>query len=60
MAIVDDVLAPHILDRIYSEGFGEVTVPDEVLEAILNTVAMLESMSKSDSTCKNNGIVVIM
>ena len=28
IAGVDDVLAPYILDWIYSEGFDEVTIPD--------------------------------
>ena len=45
MASLDYVLAPHILDWMYSEGFDEVKIPDEVLEAILNGVAMLESES---------------
>ena len=56
MASSDNVLAPYILDWIYSEGFDEATV----LEAILNCVAMLESASKSDSMCKNNGRMVTM
>ena len=53
MVSLDNVLAPNILDWIYSEGFDEVKIPDEVLEAILNGVALLESMSESDSVCKN-------
>ena len=52
-------LAPHILDWIYSEGFGEVTIPDKALEAKLKSVAMLESASENDSTFKNNERVVI-
>ena len=35
---LEDVLAPHILDWIHNEDFDEVTIPDEVLEAILNGV----------------------
>ena len=33
---------------------------DEVSEAILNGVAMLESVSKSDSMCKSNTRMVTM
>ena len=40
MASLDDVLAPHILDRIYSEGFDKVNISDKVLGVILNDVAM--------------------
>ena len=39
-------------------GFDEVTIPNMVPEAILNGVAMLESVSESGSTCKNNWRVV--
>ena len=60
MASLDDVLAAHVLDWIYNDGFEEVTIPDEVPEAILNGVILLESVCKSDSTCKNNGRVVTM
>ena len=49
-----------ILDWLYSEGFGEVAIPGKVSEAILNGVAVLESVNESDSTCKNNGRVVTM
>ena len=48
---MEDVLAPHILD---SESFDEVTIHDESLEAILNSVDVLESVNKSDGTYKNN------
>ena len=54
MASLDDVLALHILDCIYRKDF------EKVVEAILNGVAMLQSASESDSTCKNNGKVVTM
>ena len=60
MASVDNVLAPHILNWIYSEGFDVIKTADEVPKAILNAVAMLESMSEIDSTCKNNTRVVTM
>jgi len=46
MVSLDDALAPHILTWIYSEGFDKVTNPDEVLEAMLNGVVGLESISK--------------
>jgi len=55
MASLEDVLAPHILDWMYSEGFGEVTICDEVLEAILNGLNVLENANQSDSTYKSNG-----
>ena len=42
----------------YSDGFDKVTIPDKVLEAVLNGVVMLENVSKS--ACKNNGRVVTM
>ena len=45
---------------LYIKGFDEVTIPNVVLEAILNGVAVLENASKSDSMCKNNGRVVTM
>jgi len=54
MASIDDVLAPHILNWISSEDF------DEVMEAILDGVTMLESAGKIDSMCKNNGRVATM
>ena len=57
MASLDDVF---ILDCIYIEGFDEVTIPNMVPEAILNEIAMSESASESDSTCKSNWITVIM
>ena len=38
MASLDNVLAPLILDWIYSKGFDKVTIPDEIPEAILNIV----------------------
>jgi len=47
-----------ILDWTYSDGFDEIKIPDEVLEAILNSVAMVKSGSEIDSTCKNNSRVV--
>ena len=43
-------LLPHILDWIYSDGFDKVTIPDEVPEAILNGVAVLESARESART----------
>jgi len=60
MASLDDVLAPHILEWIYNESFDEGTIPDKVLEAILTSVAVLESASKCNGTCQNNGRVVTM
>ena len=59
MASLDDVLAAHILDWI-NEDFKEVAIPNEVPEDILNGVILLESVCKSDSTCKNNGRMVTM
>ena len=60
VASLDDVLAPHILDRIYSEGFDKVNISDKVLGVILNGVAVLEGANKSDSMCKGNVVVVTM
>jgi len=60
IASLDDVLAPHILDWIYSEGFDEAIIPNNVPEAILNGVAKLESVSESDTMCNNNWKVVTM
>jgi len=37
---IDDDLAPHIHDWIYSEGFDKDTIADEVPEAILNSLAV--------------------
>ena len=51
---------PNILDWIYSGGFDEVTIPGEVLEAILNSVVVFESASESDSTFKSYGRAVTM
>ena len=58
MASLDDVLAPHILDWIHSESFDKAKISDEVREAILEGLAVLESASESDSMCNNNGRVV--
>ena len=58
MAILNDLL--NSLDWIYSEGFDEVTIPNALPEAIFNDVAVLESASEIDSTCKNNERVVTM
>ena len=57
---LDDILAPHILDWIYSEGFDDIIIPGEVPETIPNGVAMLESVSDIDSMCKNNWKMVTM
>jgi len=57
--LVEMMLAP-LTEYTYSEGFNEVTIPNTFPEAILDGVAMLESASESDSTCKNNGRVVTM
>ena len=58
--LLDDVLAPHILDWIYIGGFDEdeVTIPDKAPETIHNGMAVLESAGKCDSACKNNGRVL--
>jgi len=56
MASLDDLLSS--VDWIYSEGFDKVKIPNVLLEAIFNDVAVLESASKIDSTCKNNERVV--
>jgi len=37
---LDDILAPHIFDLIYSEGFDDIIIPGEVPETIPNGVAM--------------------
>jgi len=59
MTSLDDVLSsPYSWLNKYSMGFDEVTIPNMVPEAILNGVAMLESVSESGSTCKNNWRVV--
>jgi len=42
----------------YSEDFDKVTIPDDVLEAVLNGVVVLENVSKN--ACKNNGRVATM
>ena len=60
MASSDNVLAPHSLEWIYNEGFDNVMILDKVLEAILSGATLLESMSESDSMCKNNGGVITM
>jgi len=48
------------LTGLYRERFDEVKILDEVPEAILNGMTVLESASKRDSMCKNDGRVVIM
>ena len=58
MANIDDSLAHHVLYWIYSNGFDEVTNSHEILEAILNGLALLESAGESDGTCNNNGKVM--
>ena len=60
MASSDNVLTPHSLEWIYNEGFDNVMILDKVLEAILSGATLLESMSESDSMCKNNGGVITM
>ena len=58
MANIDDSLAHHVLYWIYSKGFDEVTISHEILEAIVNGLALLEGAGESDGTCKNNGKVI--